>query len=380
MWGWIRLAAVVLFVAGPAYAEPSLRRDEVIAQAERVADWQIAHLTDVSRVRKPDGGQGDRRGWLQGSFYLALTTLAERSRSPRYRELVLEHGRAEGWRPGDRPYHADDLVVGASYLWAAAHGAGTAALAGVRDRLDFVTGHPSDVPLEFVDTPGEPAALKCLERWCWSDALFMAPPVYFELSRATGDPRYAEFADAEFRATTAYLFDAAESLYVRDSRFFERRDPQGRKIFWARGNGWVFAGLARILQALPPHDSRRPYYERLFRSMAERLKALQRPDGFWSPSLLAEAASSPPESSGTGFFVYGMAYGVRAGLLPRRPYEPVIRRGWTALAGTVQPDGMVGWVQQVGDRPEDVSASDTQLYGTAAFLMAAAAVADLRSR
>jgi hypothetical protein len=34
-------------------------------------------------------------------------------------------------------------------------------------------------------------------------------------------------------------------------------------------------------------------------------------------------------------------------------------------------------VQQVSDRPEQVAPSDTQYYGTGAFLMAAVAMADL---
>jgi len=376
MWGWVGLGAFAL-IATAAHAEPSLRRATVIAQAERVADWQLAHLTDLSRIRKVAPDTRDPRGWQQGSFYVALTTLADRSGAPRYRDAVLAHGRSTGWRLGDRPYHADDHLVGSAYLWAARHGAGEAALAGVRDGLDFVISHPSHAALTFAGAPGDPATPSVFDRWSWSDALFMAPPTYFELTRATGDPRYAEFADAEFRATTAFLLDPAENLYFRDSRFFERRDANGRKIFWGRGNGWVFAGLARILQVLPPDDPRRPYYEHLFQTMAARLRTLQRPDGFWSPSLLAEAATSPPESSGTGFFVYGMAYGVGAGLLPRRDYERAIRAGWSALTQAVQPDGMVGWVQQVGDGPDEVLATDTQFHGAAAFIMAAAAVSDL---
>jgi rhamnogalacturonyl hydrolase YesR len=70
----------------------------------------------------------------------------------------------------------------------------------------------------------------------------MAPPAMIELSRQTGDPRYRDFALKEFDATTAFLFDPAQHLYYRDSRFFERRDEQQRKMFWSRGNGWVLPG------------------------------------------------------------------------------------------------------------------------------------------
>jgi rhamnogalacturonyl hydrolase YesR len=110
--------------------------------------------------------------------------------------------------------------------------------------------------------------------------------------------------------------------------------------------------------------------------MAARIKDLQKPDGFWSPSLLAPEGS-PPESSGTAFYTYATAWGISAGLLDRKTYGPVVRRGWNALLGAIQPDGRLGWVQQVSDRPEKVEAQDTQYYGVGAFLLAATQVADL---
>ena len=202
-------------------------------------------------------------------------------------------------------------------------------------------------------------------------------PCGIGLSAATGDSRYAAYAHAEFKATTDYLYDPKERLFYRDSRFFEQRDADGRKLFWSRGNGWVFAGLARVLTILPLEDPARPMYETLYREMAARLKAIQKADGYWSPALLADPTRTPPESSGTGFFVYGVAWGVKAGLLAREDYEPVVRAGWTALARAVREDGMLGSVQQVSDRPEQVSPNDTQFYGVGAFLLAGSAVYDL---
>jgi len=368
---WI---AALAMVASSSHAQPALQPAVVLSRAESAADWQLAHLTDLSQIRKVARDTRDTRGWQQATFYVALTMLADRSRKRRYRGAVLDLGRSTGWRLGDRPFHADDHLVGSSYIWAARNGGGRDALAGVVAGLDHVVRHPSPAGLAMSDNPADPDPD---DRWSWADALFMAPPTYFELTRAARDPRYASFADTEFKATMAFLLDPAESLYFRDSRFLELRDSAGQKIFWARGNGWVLAGIARILQALPAGDSRRPYYENLLRSMASRLKQLQRPDGFWSPSLLADAGVSPPESSGTGFIVYGIAYGIKAGLLSRKDFEPVIRSGWTALSAALSHDGSVGWVQQVGDRPDNVLATDTQFYGSAAFIMAACAVSDL---
>jgi rhamnogalacturonyl hydrolase YesR len=196
------------------------------------------------------------------------------------------------------------------------------------------------------------------------------------LARQTGDLRYREHAMREWWATTEFLYDPVEKLYYRDSRFFERRDAQERKLFWARGNGWVFAGMARSLPLLDENVEDRRRMVALFREMATRLVELQKPDGYWSPSLLAPEGS-PPETSGTAFFTYGLAWGINAGLLDRELFEPAVRKGWDALTRAIRPDGMLGYVQQVSDRPEEVLPTDTQYYGVGAFLLAASEVARL---
>jgi rhamnogalacturonyl hydrolase YesR len=273
--------------------------------------------------------------------------------------------------------HADDHVIGQSYLWAYRRKHDPAMLAPTRANFDAILAHPPTVSLDFEIEPPSGGDRPCQTRWCWSDALFMSPPTWAELAAAVGDPRYLKYGDTEFWATTDYLYDREEHLYYRDSRFHHQRDEDGRKIFWSRGNGWVFASMARIIPLLEKNRADRRRMETLFREMAERLKELQKPDGYWSPSLLA-SEDSPPESSGTGFFTYGIAWGIRAGLLDRSAYEPTARRGWDALARAIQPDGRLGWVQQVSDRPEKVAAEDTQYYGVGAFLLAASAVSALQ--
>ncbi len=158
------------------------------------------------------------------------------------------------------------------------------------------------------------------------------------------------------------------------------RDAAGRKLFWSRGNGWVMGGLARIIPQLDRTDPMRAYYVALFREMAARALKLQKPDGYWAPSLLDDGPDTQPESSGTGFFVYAFAWGIEAGLLDDATYRPAAIRGWSALQRAVQPDGMLGWVQQVSDRPDSVARADTQFYGAGAFLLAGSAMYDLSRR
>jgi rhamnogalacturonyl hydrolase YesR len=366
---------VMLALTSIAAGAQTPARKDVLRLAARAADWQQAHMDKAPGITSVSEETNQPPSWQKGAFWVGMTRLADVSGERRFADVVLANGRATQWQPGPRTYHADDHVIGQSYLWAARHGAGPDAIAPLRATFDAILAKPAVAHLSFVPAKNyEDTA--CLRRWCWCDALFMSPPAWVEMSRQTGDPRYADFALSEFWATTDFLYDPAEKLFFRDSRFFERRDAQGRKQFWSRGNGWVFAGIADVLEFLPPDSPHRPRLEQLFREMAVRLKSLQKPDGYWPPSLLAPE-NSPPETSGTGFYVYGLAWGVKHGLLGAAEYRPNIERGWAALARAVANDGKVGWVQQVSDRPDVVAESDTQFYGVGAFLLAASAVAAL---
>jgi unsaturated rhamnogalacturonyl hydrolase len=381
----LRMSAVLAglaLIASPALARPpsttplaAVRTDlsaSALTLGRAVADWQLRHMDgrfDYVQTHRP--GTLNPRGWIQGAFYVGLTAFADRTGDLGYAKAIRVHGVEEGWGLGERPMHADDHVIAQTWLWAYARDHDAAQIAPVKARFDAILAGPApSADLTFIDgTEDQP----CQVRWCWSDALFMGPPTWTALSAATGDPRYAAYGDREFWATTDWLLDKRYGLYVRDSRYFDRRDDQGRKIFWSRGNGWAYAGIVNILKTLPANHPSRPRYVALFKKMSAQLVSLQKPDGYWSVSLLAPE-HSPPESSGTGFFVYGLAWGVNQGLLKDPKYAASARLGWTALAKAVQPEGKIGWVQQVGYAPDHVEAGDTQLYGSGAFLLAASEV------
>ena len=202
----------------------------------------------------------------------------------------------------------------------------------------------------------------------------MAPPALAAASASTGDLKYIDLANKLWWKTTGYLYDKEEHLYYRDSRFFEQKEPNGKKVFWSRGNGWVMAGAVRMLENMPEQYPDRGRYVTLLREMATRVAGLQGQDGFWRASLLDAASVPRPESSGTAFFVYALAWGVNQGLLDRATFEPVIRKGWTALTGAVLESGKLGWVQEVGFKPGDVCWDRTEVYGVGAFLLAGSEV------
>jgi rhamnogalacturonyl hydrolase YesR len=199
----------------------------------------------------------------------------------------------------------------------------------------------------------------------------MAPPVWARLAKITGDRKYLDFMDQEYHATYDVLWDEEEGLFFRDTRFFTKFEENGRKLFWSRGNGWVFGGLALMIPDLPKGWEGRTFYTELFKKMAESIKNCQRDDGTWNMGLLGGVEGYPvKETSGTAFFAFGMAWGINNGLLDRETYEPVIYKAWNALTQCVTDEGLLGHVQPIGAEPGDSYDDKTEVYGIGAFLAA----------
>jgi unsaturated rhamnogalacturonyl hydrolase len=364
--------AVMAFAfAGSVQAQNAPR--DILKKTELVANWELEHPANTS-IPVSDNST-DPLNWVAGAFYTGLTALADRSGDSRYANAIFALGEREGWKLGPRPFHADDYEVAQNWIWAYNRKHDPRMIAAVRQRFDAILKANPSGSLLMAPTSG--AGEDCTRRWCWSDALFMGPPGWVALTATIGDPRYLAYADKEYRATAALLFDQHEALFYRDSTYMGRKGSQGEKIFWSRGNGWAYAGLARILTALPPDSASRGFYVDLFLRMSRRIVALQKPDGSWPPSLLDPRSATPPETSGTGFFTFGLAWGVKAGLLKDDIYRRAAEHGWNALSRAVRADGRLGWVQQQDAEPNAVRAEDTQPFGVGAFLLAGAAMYDL---
>jgi unsaturated rhamnogalacturonyl hydrolase len=319
----------------------------------RVAEWQLANPSS----HKP-------YEWHVAPFWSGLARFAPVTASPdRYFNAIRKNGEANDWKPGPRPLHADDNAITQSYFLLYERTHDRRMIEPALGRFDAMVPLPFSEALDFSNE-------KTSREWVWCDALFMTPPALALASRAIGEHKYIDLMNRLWWKTTDYLYDKDEHLYYRDSRFFDQRSPSGRKIFWSRGNGWVFAGLALVLEYLPPDDPARPRLEALFKEMAPAVLRAQGPDGYWPSSLLDPAQVPGPETSGTGFFTFGFAWGINHGLLDRGTYEPPAQKGWSALVRAVHPDGKLGYVQQVGASPEPTSAETTEIYGIGALLHA----------
>jgi rhamnogalacturonyl hydrolase YesR len=198
----------------------------------------------------------------------------------------------------------------------------------------------------------------------------MGPTVWAKMANATGKKECFEFMDKEFKASTDYLYSKKDSLYFRDSRYFTKKEANGKPVFWGRGNGWVFAGLPIIISELPENYKNRDYYVEIFKEMAHKLLELQDEKGYWHASMLDPDSYPNPEMSSTAFFVYGMAWGINNGILDKETYLPAVKKGWKAMVESVWPDGKFGWVQPIGQDPKKVTKEITEVYGVGGFLLA----------
>ncbi len=210
----------------------------------------------------------------------------------------------------------------------------------------------------------------------WIDTFYMQAPTLAKLSTLTGNPAYSETLWTMYNDTKVArnLYDTAEGLWYRDDKYFypAKQTSGGNKVFWARGNGWMIAGLCRVIDALPPGAPHRSDYIAMLQTMAAALAPLQQADGFWRSSLYEPTQFNTPETSGTSFYAYAMAWAVNNGYLDRGTYLPIVAKAWNGLiTQAVHPDGFLGYVQLVAAEPGLSFYNDTAPYGVGAFLLAA---------
>ena len=213
--------------------------------------------------------------------------------------------------------------------------------------------------------------------WWWADALYMVMPVMTKMYRLTGDEKYLDKLYENILYSDSIMLDHETGLYFRDGKYVypKHKSANGLKDFWARGDGWVLAGLAKVLQDMPRTYRHYDFFVKKYQRMAHAVAQLQQKEGYWTRSMMDPAHAPGPETSGTAFFTYGILWGVNNGYLNKKEYKPVIKRAWHYLTTTaLQADGKVGYVQPIGERAipgQTVDANSQANFGVGAFLLAA---------
>lgn len=304
--------------------------------------------------------------WTRGVYYEGLMALHSIYPREDYYDYAYNWADFHKWgmRNGNTTRNADDHCCGQAYI-------------------DLYNIYPDPVKIKniklsidmLVNTPQA-------DDWTWIDAIQMAMPIFAQLEKMTGDQKYLdkmwEMYACSRNEIGGGLWNEKEGLWWRDADFVPPyKEPNGKNCYWSRGNGWVYAALVRVLDLIPADEKHRANYIKDFITMSNALKACQRNDGFWNVSLHDESNFGGKESSGTSLFVYGMAWGVRNGILDKKEYLPVLLKAWNALVKeAVHPNGFLGYVQGTGKEPKDgqpvtyTSIPDFEDYGIGCFLLA----------
>jgi unsaturated rhamnogalacturonyl hydrolase len=340
------------FAAAAAKISGDMSSAAILSTMKVVADWQLA---------QPPRHPAD--DWTSGALYAGMMALSNIADDPRYHDAMMAMGQTQQWKPGKRVFHADDHCVCQAYLELYLQHRDPAMIAPTIERFNYILAHARTNDLNFSVKGSQ-------ERWAWCDALFMGPPAWLRAYLATSNKQYLDFMDKEWKFTSDYLYDKEEHLYFRDSTYFDKREANGKKVFWSRGNGWVLAGLARLLQVMPPDYSSRKFYEQQFKEMSAKVASLQQPDGLWHSSLLDPESYPLKETSGSGFYTFALAWGINQGLLDRAKYEPMVRKAWKALVDCATPEGKLEHVQPIGADPKKFDPTHSDVYGVGAFLLA----------
>ena len=323
---------------------PELTRKNIRHAMEKVADWQLTKAEP-----------GFSQDWTFAALYTGFMAVPKAADGKKYQQAMLQMAQKFNWQLGPRVGHADDEAIGQTYLDLYFRYHDRAMMAPTQQGMDAVMALP--------DNREKPL-------WWWCDALFMAPPVLAKLSRATGDRKYLDFMDRQWWITSGLLYSPSNHLFFRDQTFLDKHEANGNSLFWSRGNGWVFAALARVLTEMPPDYPSRSKYIAQYKEMAEELAGLQGADGLWRPGLLDAAAYPLPENSGSAFFVYGFAWGINNGMLDRAKYQPVVQKAWAGLLSHIYQDGRLGCIQPIGGSPSGFGQASSYVFGSGAFLLA----------
>jgi len=313
--------------------------------------------------------------WTRAVYYEGLMALYGVDPKPSDLSYAVDWAKSHNWGivGGTSTRSADNQCAGQTYL----------ALYELDPQPERIADIKTDIDMVVAGT--------VVNDWTWIDAIQMAMPVFAKLGVISGQAAYhakmyAMYSSAKTSQGAAGFYSKSDHLWWRDANYDPPyMEPNGKNCYWSRGNGWVFAALTRVLDIIPESETHRSEYLADFSAMAEALLAVQRSDGFWNVSLQDPTHFGGPELTGTSLFTYGMAWGVRKGILPAAKYGPAIQHAWTAMASAAHDDGFLGYVQGTGKEPADGQPvtfdkqPNFEDFGLGCFLLGGSEVARLAS-
>ncbi len=313
--------------------------------------------------------------WTRGVYYEGLMALYQIYPKSEYYDYALGWAEFHQWglRGGNTTRNADDQCCGQTYIELYKIEPKPERIKNIKTCMDMLVNTPQN------------------DDWSWIDAVQMSMPIFAQLGDITKDNRYYEkmyqmYTYTKNKQGKNGLYNPEDGLWWRDSQFIPPyKEPNGKNCYWSRGNGWVYAALARVMTYIPAEEQHRAEYLTDFIAMSKSLKTYQREDGFWNVSLHDPSNYGGKETTGTSLFVYGMAWGINQGILDKKEYLPVVLKAWNGLVTySVQDNGFLGWVQGSAQEPKNGQPlavdkiPNFEDFGTGCFLLGASEVYKLK--
>jgi unsaturated rhamnogalacturonyl hydrolase len=349
---------------GPkANLSPSTNPEAVNAAMRRVADWELKRTQPYFT-----------QNWTWSVLYTGFMAASRELNDPKYSEAMLEMAEKFHWELGaeDRAGRGwpdnNDQALAQTYL-----------------ELYFLNPSPEKIApsltgfdsLFGAKMPPVPEGQFPIW-WQWCDTLFMGPPAWAEMAKATHNSKYLDYLDKRWWETSGALYDPQYHFFYRDKTWIGQKGHAGKPVFWSRGNGWVMGGLARMLEYMPKDYPDRGRFEAQLREMAAEFATIQDPDnGLWHSDLLDADDYPQPEISGSALITLGLAWGVNHGVLDRATYAPIVAKAWRGMVHEIYADGRLGNIQQTGGAPSHYLPSSSYNFGVGGFLLAGEQVAKL---
>jgi unsaturated rhamnogalacturonyl hydrolase len=324
-------------LALPASAQSLPQQSAVLSTAESVANYWIANDPWL-----PGVADQDWTGSTLMNGYLALYQATGNKTYLNYATTYATHYNytLDG---SDTQTFGDDYAIGETYFRLYQIGGSTNSniIAHIKSDIDYQTGLGSSG----------------YTYWAYTDELNMGAPSFalvsaLENSSAVSAHMYQMYLHLKTTQNSGLnLWNTTDHLWYRDT------SQENPKMYWSRAEGWACLMHAKMLQTLPSSDPHYAEYLSTFQQQMAAIIAVQRSDGMWNVDL-ANANDYPgPESTGSACFLYGLAYGIRTGVLSSATYTPALVKAWNGFVNVaVHPSsdptpGMLGYIQGTGSEP-----------------------------
>jgi unsaturated rhamnogalacturonyl hydrolase len=367
---WLIILCIILFVLVNVTL---LKAQDILNKADVLEKMTLANNYFMNKWPDPTVNIVTDKSrpsniWTRATYYEGLMAMYRIDPKEIYYNYAVQWAEGHKWEPaygGTTTRNADNQACGQTYI-------------------ELYQIEPQPQRIEKIKTVIDNMLNSSkIDDWWWIDALHMSMPLFAKLGAVYQDTTYYNrmydmYIFTKTQQGDSGLYNHEDHLWWRDKDFDPpHTSPNGEDTYWSRGNGWVIAALARVLDVMSDNTPHREEYTVTFKEMAEALIAVQREDGFWNVSLHDPDEYGGKETSGTAFFTFGLAWGVNNGLLTDSVYKNAAIKGWEGLINdALHVDGFLGYVQSTGKQPSDGQpvtydkAPNFEDYGLGAFLLA----------